>query len=98
MVIYLPSGIINGMKLKIDRAGRIVVPKPLRDRLGLKEGAELDVVDRPEGILLRMVDRQSPMVQVNGLWVHRGRPEPNARWDGLIDEVRGERIEALLKA
>jgi len=73
------------MKLKIDRAGRIVVPKPLRERLGLKAGAELEVVDRPERILLRMPERQSPMTQVNGLWVHRGRPEPNAGWDRVID-------------
>ncbi|HVN90067.1 MAG TPA: AbrB/MazE/SpoVT family DNA-binding domain-containing protein [Candidatus Binataceae bacterium] len=73
------------MKLKIDRAGRIVVPKPLRERLGLKAGAELEVVDRPERILLRMPERQSPMTQVNGLWVRRGRPEPNAGWDRVID-------------
>ncbi len=86
------------MKLRIDRAGRIVVPKPLRDRLGLKEGAELDVVDRPEGLLLRTVARQSPMVQVHGLWVHRGRAEPNAGWDQVIDEVRNERIETIFKS
>lgn len=31
------------MKSTIDAAGRIVVPKPLRDALGLKPGQALDV-------------------------------------------------------
>lgn len=29
-------GMINSMDVKIDKSGRIVVPKPLPDRLGLK--------------------------------------------------------------
>jgi len=31
------------METKIDSVGRIVVPKPLRDALGLKPGATVDV-------------------------------------------------------
>jgi AbrB family looped-hinge helix DNA binding protein len=31
------------MKTTIDGAGRVVVPKPLRDELGLVAGTELDV-------------------------------------------------------
>lgn len=31
------------MRVTIDRAGRIVVPKRFRDALGLHDGAELDV-------------------------------------------------------
>jgi AbrB family looped-hinge helix DNA binding protein len=37
------NGIIDGMKAAIDSAGRIVVPKPLRDALGLRPGQELEV-------------------------------------------------------
>src|SRR5579862_873510 len=40
------SGIINGMEVKIDKAGRIVVPKPLRQRLGFKPGTELEAIER----------------------------------------------------
>ena len=36
------------MKLRID-PGRIVIPKPVRKRLGLTSGTELDVVERPAG-------------------------------------------------
>ena len=34
-------GNINGMKLRIDKAGRVVVPKSLRERLRFKPDTEL---------------------------------------------------------
>lgn len=34
---------IDGMKAAIDSAGRIVVPKPLRDALGLTPGQPLEI-------------------------------------------------------
>src|SRR3989442_13562297 len=36
-------GIVSAMKAVIDRAGRIVVPKPLRQALGLKPGQPLEI-------------------------------------------------------
>ncbi|MEO9224549.1 MAG: AbrB/MazE/SpoVT family DNA-binding domain-containing protein [Acidimicrobiales bacterium] len=41
------------MKTTIDSAGRLVVPKVLRDRLGLKPGSTVDV--SPYGAGLQMV-------------------------------------------
>lgn len=38
------------MRTTIDKAGRIVVPKPLRDRLGITPGAELDIVEDGSGL------------------------------------------------
>jgi AbrB family looped-hinge helix DNA binding protein len=37
------NGTINAMKTAIDAAGRIVVPKLLRDALGLAPGQVLDI-------------------------------------------------------
>ena len=39
----IPYAIFNGMRLKIDKAGRVVLPKPLRDRLGLHDGGDPDL-------------------------------------------------------
>jgi AbrB family looped-hinge helix DNA binding protein len=36
-------GIVRAMRAVIDRAGRIVVPKPLRQALGLKPGQPLEI-------------------------------------------------------
>lgn len=41
------------MRTTIDRAGRVVVPKQLRDRLGLDGGSELDIDERDGAIEIR---------------------------------------------
>jgi AbrB family looped-hinge helix DNA binding protein len=38
------------MRTTIDRAGRLVVPKKLRDRLALGDGGDVDVIER-DGVL-----------------------------------------------
>jgi AbrB family looped-hinge helix DNA binding protein len=87
----------NGIKLRIDKSGRIVVPKPLRERLGLKAGTELEVIDQHGGVLLRTVEERPALVKVDGLWVHRGVALPGANWDRIIQGVREERIESVAK-
>lgn len=89
-------GILSAMKLKIDNAGRIVVPKPLRKRLGVDRGAVLEVVEQSDGILLRPAKQQPSMLKVGGIWVHQGVPEAGIDWDRVVDDVREERIRDIL--
>jgi AbrB family looped-hinge helix DNA binding protein len=86
------------MELRIDKAGRIVVPKPLRERLGFRPDTDLVAIEQPEGVLLKRVEQRPSMVRVDGLWVHQGRAEPGANWERILEDVREERIESLLKA
>jgi AbrB family looped-hinge helix DNA binding protein len=37
---------------KVDSAGRVVIPKELRDRYGLGPGAEIEIVALPDGVAL----------------------------------------------
>src|SRR3954454_9270935 len=41
-----PNGKINGMKSAIDAAGRIVIPKAIRERLGLSRGRVVEIRER----------------------------------------------------
>jgi AbrB family looped-hinge helix DNA binding protein len=86
----------NGTKLRIDRSGRIVVPKPLRERLGFKPGTELEAVDQAEGVLLRAGEQRPAMIRIEGLWVHRGVAEADTDWHRVIRDVREERSESVL--
>jgi AbrB family looped-hinge helix DNA binding protein len=43
LLAYHLYAILSGMKTTIDPAGRIVVPKALRQALGLKAGQTLDI-------------------------------------------------------
>lgn len=60
------------MKTTIDRAGRIVVPKALRDRLALAPGAEIEIEAVADGIFLRPATTGSALVLEDGVLVHHG--------------------------
>jgi len=95
----MANGIINGMNLKIDQAGRIVVPKPMRDRLGLRPNTEIEIVEQAGGLLLRPVESRPTLVKrESGLLVHQGVAEPGADFDRVLDDVREERIQSILKS
>ena len=39
-------------RIKIDSAGRVVIPKTLRDRYGIVSGTELEIIADTDGITL----------------------------------------------
>jgi hypothetical protein len=41
--------------------------------------------------------KQPSMIQVDGLWIHQGAAEPGANWERVLDDVREERIQGVLK-
>lgn len=86
----------NGMTLKIDSAGRIVLPKPIRERLGLHAGAELELTEAPEGLLLRPVDQRPSLVREGPFLIHRGTPPPGFDPVRAVEQDREDRIRSLL--
>jgi AbrB family looped-hinge helix DNA binding protein len=86
---------INGMKVKLDTSGRIVVPKLLRDRIGLKPDMVLEVEEHADGVFLRVPTPHPTMVQVDGLWVHQGTAPANADWARVLEDVRDEQLPAV---
>jgi AbrB family looped-hinge helix DNA binding protein len=46
----------HGMRGTIDKAGRLVIPKPLRDRLGLRPG-EVEITADGSGLRVEPVSR-----------------------------------------
>jgi AbrB family looped-hinge helix DNA binding protein len=84
------------MAIRIDKLGRIVLPKMIRDRFGLTPDLELEVVEQPDGVLLRRRENRPSMIKVDGLWIHQGTPQSGAQWDRIVDDVRDERAQAAL--
>lgn len=39
--------------MRVSRRGQVTIPKPLRDRLGLTTGTEIEVIVVGEGLLVR---------------------------------------------
>ena len=64
------------MKTTIDKAGRVVIPAPLRERLGLRPGTELDVVVDDFSIRLVRTVSGPKLVRVGNRWVARPTVKP----------------------
>lgn len=60
------------METTIDAVGRIVVPKPLRDALGLTPGATVDISRYGAGLQLTPAGRTARLVEESGALVATG--------------------------
>ena len=76
----------------MDNAGRVVIPKPLRDELDLAPGDALELVSAGESITLRPVRGTAPLTKEKGVWVFRtGKPLSPSVADDLLKQIRAER-------
>jgi AbrB family looped-hinge helix DNA binding protein len=86
-------------KLTLDKAGRVVLPKPLRDELELAAGDTLELESRGEQITLRPVRGAVPLKKERGIWVYRaGRPLTAATTDQTLRQIREERDREIREA
>ncbi len=87
----LPFATMNN-HLIIDKAGRIVIPKPLREQLHLEPGDALEMETAGEQITLRPVRGTAPLRKEQGVWVfHAGQSLPSSATDEVLRQIREER-------
>jgi len=77
------------MKTTIDSVGRVVVPKPLRDALGLTPGSVVEISRYGAGLQLLPAGRTARLVDESGVLVATGETgiDDDAVF-GLIDTGR----------
>jgi AbrB family looped-hinge helix DNA binding protein len=79
-------------RLTVDKAGRVVLPKPVRDELRLRPGDSLELESTEEQIVLRPIRGTMPLRKKQGVWVFRaGEPLSAETVNQTIAEVRRER-------
>ena len=79
------------MTLRIDKAGRVTLPKAMRDRLGLHEGSDLDAQETADGVVLKPVGQGPSLVKKGSFWVHTGELPPGFDLLKAMDQDREER-------
>ncbi len=78
--------------LTIDKAGRVVIPKPLREELQLEPGDVLEMECAGEQLTLRPVRGTGPLTKEHGVWVfHSGQPLAASATDDMLQKIREER-------
>jgi AbrB family looped-hinge helix DNA binding protein len=82
------------MNIKIDRAGRVVLPKPVRDRYGLHAGSDLEMEVSSEGILLKPAGHRPSLVKKGSFLVHTG--EVPAGYD-ILKAIASDREDRIRK-
>ena len=84
------------MTLTLDKLGRFVVPKSLRDRFSLKPGDELEVFVESDGIKLSPRKPMPATVRENGILVCASEVPPST-WDipAFLDQQRENRSQEI---
>jgi AbrB family looped-hinge helix DNA binding protein len=80
----------------IDSAGRVMIPKALRDELKLQPGDALTLEANGDRVTLRPVRPESRMRKEHGTWVfHSGTRIAGAEADQVLADLRQARDRSL---
>ena len=85
-------------EITIDSAGRVVIPKNVREELRLEAGDKLELHSNGDEISMRPVRSAPSLVKVDGIWVHRGGEKiTNEDVNRLLQEDRERRFDEYLR-
>jgi AbrB family looped-hinge helix DNA binding protein len=95
----MPNGKFYGMnaKVQVDPAGRLVLPKKIRERFRLRAGDTLMLEVKGDAIELRPQKPTSQLRRVNGVLVLASDLSLAAETD-LVAESRNERIDEIVQS
>jgi AbrB family looped-hinge helix DNA binding protein len=77
----------------LDRFGRIVIPKTVRNDLGLAPGSALVLEEVEEGILLKPLNEEPEVIEHNGVLVFTGVAEGDL--SEAVEKDRDARLRSL---
>lgn len=79
------------MEVTLDKYGRIVVPKVIRDRLGIGAGTDLTVEVEQGRLVLKPIPERPALEERDGLLVSTAEVPADIDVRAVIEEIRAER-------
>lgn len=80
-------------KTTLSAKGQVVIPKDVRDSLGLKPGQTLDVIQTGGGVLLKPAVQKSGRsfdeitARIRARYTHKGPPVPIEEMNAAVDQM-----------
>ncbi|MBI4821019.1 MAG: AbrB/MazE/SpoVT family DNA-binding domain-containing protein [Deltaproteobacteria bacterium] len=80
----------------MDAAGRVVLPKSVRDHLHLRASSRFEVEIHDDHIRLILLDREPSIALEEGWWVHQGTLDSGVDLVKAVDLHRADRLAELV--
>jgi AbrB family looped-hinge helix DNA binding protein len=78
--------------ITIDKAGRVVIPKEIRDKLRLRAGDSLSLKCEGDSLTLQPIHAGAPLRKEHGIWVFNGgNPLSLEEANQIVLDVRRDR-------
>ncbi|HET55842.1 MAG TPA: AbrB/MazE/SpoVT family DNA-binding domain-containing protein [Ignavibacteria bacterium] len=78
----------------IDKFGRVIIPKRLREHLGINPQTPLNISEEGKRIVIELVKEKAPVVNRDGILVFTGKLDKKR--SDLIKSDRNKRMRKLL--
>ena len=82
-------------KVTLDRAGRLVLPKSIREALRIGPGDTLEIECDDDRLVISPVRLRPGLQREQGIWVYRSGSSTTASIPGLIDRQRKQRMMSM---
>ena len=79
------------METTLDKFGRIVIPKKIRDNLGLTPGITIKIETAGKEVVLKPLLEESPVEFKDGVLVFTGKATGNI--EDAVNIIRDKRVE-----
>lgn len=81
------------METTVDKFGRIVIPKKIRNDFNLEPGTQIHIEENGQAIVLKPVQGEPDLILKEGVLVFSGTPAGNL--DEVLTKHREERIRSI---
>jgi len=94
--LKMPYGKINGMRLTLDKSGRVVLQSRFGSAWDLGPGRHWKWRKRPVACCCALSAQQPSMVEHSGFLVHTGQVTSPGDWQRFLEDLEQERLHDIL--
>jgi AbrB family looped-hinge helix DNA binding protein len=81
------------MQTAIDKFGRVLIPKSIRDHLGVEPGEVVQVIEQDNQILIKLIKNKTALKMKDNIMVYDA--EPTGDIEEAIKKQRDERMDDI---